>query len=231
MTFSSWYFGMDGNSSTPFPCAGNGSHYYIGRLGGETTAGGTGFNTATAQAVGASLVSSYWDVAGPGSAGSLTPYNWGVAQANAFIAAWNANVNVSGSTLFGDFEGLNGGWGTGNQTNNRAVLHGFLYTIAQHGLTPGVYITLSNWDSYFGSTFTSPDPFVFWLADAYCGTTCAQAESTFNSTISTSTYNRGGYKVMIWQYVISSCAGSNGNDLNITPYTGYQNGHWNPTVA
>lgn len=235
---------MDTNSGTPFPCAGNGPNYYIGRLGGGTTAGGGGFDTATANAVGPLYTFSYWDLEGPNVRPSgTTPNQWGIDQANYYITAWDNASNVDGSTMFADIEPGNPGWDT-TQTStayadNRAVLEGFLSTLKgyQGGGTfqPGVYIGISFWDEYFGSSYTSSTPFVFWLAGTDCPNSCAAAADQFNT--SHANESRGGYKVMIWQYVVSydpqtgtGCPNET-KDLDITPYAGYQNGKWNPVVA
>lgn len=231
--FSSWYFGMDGQSVTPFPTCGTLSKdFYIGRLGGETTPGGGPFVVATAEAVGALRTFAYWDVAGPGPRTGTAAFNWGVDQANAFMEAWALNQYVGSATLFGDFEGPNGGWTNGNGGPNFQTLQGFLETLTggNFDFVPGVYITQDNWDNWFGQTYISPTPFVYWLADSLCKT-CSDAESFFNSTISGSSYDRGGYKVMIWQYAINTCSNSGNKDLDITPYSGFLNGRWNPTAA
>jgi hypothetical protein len=227
-TWTNWYFGTDTNNASTFPCAGNGSHFYIGRLGGGTTAGGTGYDAAAAAAVGTNLVSTYWDLEGPSAAPSgTTPYNWGVAQANAFKNAWDAKASAGGFTLFADIEAKNPGWASGNATDRQNVLHGFLTTIANLGFTPGVYISTINWDNYFGSSYSSPVPFVFWLAGTDCPSGCTAAQNEFNA--SKTSITRGGYRVMIWQYAVPGCTGQT-QDLNITPYNGYLSGHWNPTT-
>ncbi len=233
MTFSSWGFGSDTNATGTFPCSGTYEAFYIGRLGGETTAGGGGFNTTLAEQLGATLTSSFWDVAGPDSPlkpSSDTPTQWGVAQANAYIAAWESNGLVGGTTLFADIESGNGGWTKGNYGPNQAVLHAFLQTLSAN-YVPGVYISTTLWGDYFG-TYTSTVPFVLWLWGTPCtATTCAEAESQFNSNYAN--LSLGGYKVMIWQYVIgppNGCVNAT-QDLDITPYNGYETGHWNPTAA
>ena len=234
MSFTNWYIGMDTNSNTPFPCAGSGKNFYIGRLGGETTSGGGGFDTATAETVGPTVTSSFWDISGPVNA-PAEPYTWGTEQANAFYNAWISDIYVNGSTLFGDLEPGNypGSWGS-NQTDNQNVVYGFLNKLKSLGVTPGLYVSTSNWDTYLGPTYASPVPFVFWLAGTDCPTSCSAAETEFNN--STTDITRGGYRVMIWQYVIAYDPTTGGGcknetkDYDITPYSGYLTGHWNPTT-
>lgn len=183
---------------------------------------------------------SYWDLEGPNASGGISPYQWGVDQANSYITAWDNAAYVSGSTMFADIEPGNPGWDTAQTStayaNNQAVLEGFLSTLkAYQGgnlFQPGVYIGLSFWDEYFSSSYTSSTPFVFWLAGTNCPSSCAAAANEFNSTQANE--SRGGYKVMIWQYVVSydsqngsGCPGES-KDLDITPYAGYQDGKWNP---
>lgn len=236
MAFTNFYYGLDTNSGGPFPCAGNGPHYYIGRLGGGTTYSTSGFDVSTAQAVGCAYTFAYWDLVGPGQTPSgSTPYQWGQQQAQAFINAWNNTSGngqyVCGATLFADIESGNPGWGT-NLTDNQQVLEGFLSYV--NGYAPfdaGIYISTSNWDTYFGSGYASSQPFVFWLAGADCTLSlsdCTGAQNEFNSSIMNIT--RGGYRVMIWQYLADVAGCSVTQDYDITPYTGYQNSKWNPTT-
>jgi len=60
----SYYFGTDTNNGTPFPDCGSTSHFYIGRLGGETTPGGGGFDDTAASDAGALHAFAYWDLDG-----------------------------------------------------------------------------------------------------------------------------------------------------------------------
>lgn len=48
----SWYYGGDTNTSSFPSCSSPPSYFYIGRLGGELSPGGGGFNFATAESVG-----------------------------------------------------------------------------------------------------------------------------------------------------------------------------------
>jgi hypothetical protein len=225
-----WYYGSDTNSGKT-TCASHGgsSPFYIGRLGGEVTAGGGGFNTATASAIGNyDLVSGYWDVAGPLSTAcppGTSPTDWGSLQAAAFIRAAELNPQVLGTTFFGDVEANNLGWST--QVNNQETISGFLSYLGNSGVTPGLYANHSDWDTYLGESWHSSYPFVWWLADSYEAiTTCADASTQWESLIAPGGLDRGGYKVMIWQYNDHPPSAS---DLNITPYSGYLSGHWNAT--
>lgn len=107
----SYYFGTDTNNGTPFPDCGSTSHFYIGRLGGETTPGGGGFDDTAASDAGALHAFAYWDLAGPTSAPSGSTYTeWGKSQAESFYTAWENQSAAKGTTLFADIEPLNGGW-------------------------------------------------------------------------------------------------------------------------
>lgn len=227
MAFTDWYYGIDTNSST-FPCAGDGSNFYIGNIGSGTTASMTDFNTTAADAVGTGLTFSYWTILGPNSAPPGTgPSDWGVDQANAFLSAWDTNTYSDGSTFFGDVE-TGDGFGT-NTTDNKAVLHGFLYTLyTTDDVVAGLYISTDNYTTYFGA-YNPGIPFVFWLAGTPCtATTCAAAATYFNDNLLSTAV--GGYKAMIWQYVTPGCTGFS-EDYDITPYTGYQDGQWNPVAS
>lgn len=232
MTFSDFYFGIDSDSVAKFTCPGNGPNFYIGKLGAETTpGGGTAWSPACASLATPPYTHSYWDVAGPDGRTGSTAVAWGEAQANEFYKTWKADSLVKGSTLFGDIEPRNGGWLT-DIGSNRAVIAAFLNTINNKGdATAGVYVTQTNWNDYFGSTWTSTAAFVLWLADSFCSVdTCVKAQDYFNSTITN--INLGGYKTMLWQYNINTCgASANNSDLDITPYNGYESGSWNPTLA
>ncbi len=228
-----WYFGMDGYSSPPFPCAGSGTNFYIGKIGYGTTPDESGFNITTAEAVGPTVTSTYWDIEGPLSApAGVSMSQWGVDQANAFFTAWQSNIYSNGSTLFGDLEPGNSGWTTYTHAQTQAILHGFLQTLAGKGVTPGLYISASNWTTMVG-TYTSTVPFVLWLAGTDCPSSCTSAENEFNAT-SNNKVNivLGGYRTMIWQYWATGPKGcaTSGNDLDISPYNGYLSGHWNPTT-
>ena len=227
-TWNNWYFGTDTNNAASFPCAGNGTHFYIGRIGGGVSANNAYFDNAAASAVGPTTTSTYWDLEGPSVRPSgVSAYDWGINQAVAFHNAWKAKTNAKGSTLFGDIEPGNPGWSSTTQADRRDVLSGFLAQLNAFGVTPGIYISTINWDNYFGSAWTTLTPFVFWLADTDCPSGCSGAQNEFNS--SKTHITRGGYRVMIWQYATPGCTDQS-QDLNITPYNGYLSGHWNPTT-
>jgi hypothetical protein len=234
MTFTKWYFGMDTNSSPPFPCAGSGKNFYIGRIGHGDTPDLSDFDSTTATAVGPTVTSSYWDIEGPGTAPSgFTPTQWGQLQADSFINARNSNSQVGGQTLFGDLEQGNLGWNTFSHAQAQDIVHSFLEVINNNGFIPGLYTSTGAWDYFLTSSYHPLVPFVFWLTGTDCPTSCAAAESEFNSTYTNIT--RGGYRTMIWQYVIAQNPQGGGctnetKDLDITPYSGYLTGHWNPTT-
>jgi len=82
-------------------------------------------------------------------------------------------------------------------------------------------------------TGTTPDDntatlfgFLDAVAGGDCPATCADAADEFNATYADMTV--GGYKVMIWQYGSNACGET--QDLDITPYAGYQTGKWTPTT-
>jgi hypothetical protein len=234
MTFSTFYFGMDSSAVAPWPsCFPASNRFYIGCIGGADGTWATDFETATASAVGATRTSSYWSLAGPhGAPEGATA--WGETQANAFISAWLSGTYASyveGTTMFGDIEPGNNGWVGSTPADCQAMIHGFLTVLHNYDgggyFTPGLYISKSNWSTYIGS-YTSPIPFVLWLAGTSCPTNCSAAETAFNGSAITGTV-LGGYRAMIWQYweVSTDGCASSGND---TPYNGFLSGHWNPTT-
>lgn len=227
-----WYHGTDTNQATPFPNCGDPAHFYVGRLGGEETAGGTGLDEAAVAALRPEHCFGYWDLAGPdGAQPGQTYSDWGLAQAKAFYHAWSSgafHTRVKGATLFLDIEPGNGGWLSGGTTTeqsfNRDVLYGALRFLnnRERGTTAGIYISTGDWDVYFGSTYRSPLPFVFWLAGTTCPSDCVAAENTFPVHV-----HRGGLQVMIWQYRVPGCSGN--QDFNLTPFNGFLTGQWHPT--
>jgi hypothetical protein len=242
MAFSKWYYGMDNASAPPFPCKGDGPNFYIGNLGqGTTSDKGTTppfqyFNTAAAQAAGKAHTFPVWVLEGPNSKNrpaGTSPEQWGVNQANALFTAINDPLVVDyigGQTIFADIEKGSGGWTTGNYAENTATLFGFLDIVTSGNsgvITGGVYIKHRHWNDYFGSSYISQIPIVVWLSGEFdCNTPgCTAGADAFNSDHATQTV--GGYKVMIWQYYPSACGIS--QDLDITPYAGYQNSKWEPT--
>lgn len=65
----------------------------------------------TAEKVGPTVTFGVWDLAGP-TVSSDTPDQWGDAQAQAFLKAWQSatfSPYVGGRTFFLDIEPLNGG--------------------------------------------------------------------------------------------------------------------------
>lgn len=229
-----WYFGTDTNNAWPMPDCGEAAHFYVGRLGGERNSGGGGFDEAAASSLPhPEHVYGYWDLAGPGSAPiGMTYTEWGAGQAEAFYETWlrgTVSARAKGRTLFLDIEPENGGWrqeGTMLDFGfNRDVLYGALRHLNQGVLdiTPGIYISLSTWDLFFGRDYQSPLPFVLWLGGTTCPGDCAEAVTEFPARAA-----RGGCRTMIWQYQVPGCFGSY-QDLNLTPYNGFMAGKWHPT--
>jgi hypothetical protein len=224
-----YYFGSDTN--TELATCGTADHrFYIGKIGGEVTANDTSFNSTTASETGsAKLVYSYWDIAGPSSSlrGGRSASAWGAAQASKFITTRNAKTVVGGTTLFGDLESRNGGWSDAadKKDDNHKLVNAFLAKLAISD-TPGLYVNKTDWDNYLGSTWTAGTSFVWWLAAPASPTitNCSKAESGWSNEIAGGAYDRGGQKVMIWQYRFSP-------DFDITPYNGYLDGTWNPTPS
>jgi hypothetical protein len=234
MTFTNFYFGIDGSSAGPFPCPGQGAHFYIGKTGAGITPGDAGdFNEATAGLVTTNHCFAYWDIEGPNLAPGGNYYAWGTEQANAFYNDFMTGMYrtyVGGTTLFGDLESENSGWASppATQAEGQQVVYGFLNELqSKPGITPGLYFNTSDWDSMIGDSYMSPVPFVYWLAGSDCPDGCAGASSEWNTKYDTGNYYRGGYKIMIWQYYNNPCGG---RDLDITPYNYYiSHGTWNPT--
>lgn len=238
MSFSEWYYGMDlasPLSSGSFPCAGDGPNFYLGLIGGETSLRSGYFNETTAAKAGKDHTFPVWDVAGPGTGGGkpsgMSAEEWGITQGKAFINALSSSPYanyIGGLTFFGDIETGNGGWTSGTTTdNNTATLFGFLDVVWGGGPnTAGVYMHPDRWAEFFSSNYTSQIPIVVWAAGPNCSLDCSEAATEFNSTYANMTV--GGYKVMIWQYHATTCGGD--QDIDITPYAGYQTGKWNPTT-
>lgn len=226
MANSGWYFGVDTNSSLEGVCDGTNAseHFYIGRLGGNTTPSTSGFNTATAETVGPYKTFGFWDLVGPEGDPSLDPATYGTDQANAFIKAWSNNNLVGGGTLFCDIEPGNGGLsngGFGSDTSaNQALLEAFLSTVRGVDATiyPGIYTTADFFNTAFGSTYVPSTAFVLWLAAWNCVSDCTTIQDDFNASHLNQVV--GGYKVIIWQYWGSQSCGGN-QDLDVTPYDGF----------
>jgi hypothetical protein len=234
MSFTNFYFGIDSGSAGPFPCAGNGANYYIGRVGGGVKPDRSiGWNTQTAQLAGKARTFAYWDIEGPGKIPTgQDAQSWGGQQAAAFVnevLSGSAAQYVGGRTFFGDIESGNLGWSSGNVTQRHDIVYGFLLETVALTVTGGLYANLVDWDNLLGQSWLPTINFVWWLADGYPAiTTCLEAENNFNSLMVPSTNDRGGLKVMIWQYNLTP---SSSRDLDVTPYSGYLSGTWNPTPA
>lgn len=230
--FTQWYTGTDTNLGVPFP-TGAGvqtEHFYIGRLGGELTADSYGFDIQAAKA--ATRTFGYWDLGGPTHPARPTgqsPQAWGHAQAQAFLAAWRAQHQVDGTTLFLDVEVGNGGWvanpGPAGQTENGAVLQGALTALSSVA-EPGIYIGSSFWTQAFGASADPGVPFVLFLAGTPCPATVEDAIAAWDHLPTV-----GGMAPMIWQWRIPGCAGAT-QDWDLTPYGGWlHEGRWRPTPA
>ncbi|GAC1300908.1 MAG: hypothetical protein NVSMB27_41270 [Ktedonobacteraceae bacterium] len=212
------YWGTDTNSAS---CCGLPQNFYLGRLGYGTNTGDTqDFNTAAANAAGNNGTYAYWDVEGPDASPNADPYSWGLQQGQTAAGEWSNNPNanyVGGSTIFGDVESGNPGWGSGDQSRNQAVLQGFLDGI-QNGsngtpLTPGIYITPSNWQTFFGAGYATNQNFVLWITG--CQTcvvscrpcdSCTETPAQVQNLLSTISQNSlGGSGVVVWQYWIGEC--------------------------
>jgi len=227
------YWGTDTNTST---CCGIPQNYYLGSFGGGLT-GLNNFSVNGATMAGFSFTYEYWAVEGPGSPnrGGRTAFDWGVAQASAAAYQWYNNGNagyVGGTTIFGDIENLNPGWGS-NQSDNRSVLEGFLYQIAQYNnghFNPGLYISVLNWSNYFGTGYTPGRPFVLWITGcktSFVTSPCSSgssAMSQINNLLPTIKNIRlGGMVPVLWQWWIPAqfC----NNDFDVATQSG--NGHFN----
>lgn len=92
MAFSNWYYGMDDASSPPFPCAGDGPNFYLGRLGKGTKSDGEigfpYFNKDSAKLAGNPHTFPIWVLEGPGNApAGVDPQDWGWNQADSLSSA------------------------------------------------------------------------------------------------------------------------------------------------
>lgn len=211
------YWGTDTNTIS---CCGLSQNFYIGRLGYGTNTGDTqDFNTAAANAAGYNSTYVYWDVEGPDASPGPDPYSWGLQQGQTAGAEWNNNPNanyVGGTTIFGDIEQGNPGWG-GDQSRNQEVLQGFLDGVQNNStgtsLTPGLYITPSNWQAFFGRGYAPNQNFALWIAGCQtCAVSCRPCDSCtetpaqVQNLLPTISQNYlGGSGVVIWQYWIGGC--------------------------
>jgi hypothetical protein len=204
--------------------------FYVGELG-ATQNGLACFNVGTAAAVGIEFTHGYWGLCGPnfmGSAGFSDAASYGAMQAQLAIAAWNANHNCGGQTIFADVESGFGGWGApATPHQHGALLDAFLETLAQSGFVPGVYIADDAKSSWFASNYVAAVPFVYWVAGgpfagAMCAP-CAPACYTLGPTAtmwlqSVSQGAFGGMQAILWQYWLSGfgCSG----DFDYSPQNG-----------
>lgn len=226
-SWSEYWTGTDTNNGLPFPSNSTQTeHFYIGRLGGELRADTMGFDVAAAKK--ATMTFGYWDLAGAQSIPSgMTPTNWGQAQGRSAVTAAKAHQYVHGTTLFLDVEPGNGGWGpVYDLAANRQVLSAALAAIQQLGYTPGVYVSPSLWLAFFGVGYVPKTPFVLWLAGTDCPSTAESAMTIWDQQPSV-----GGQRPGLWQYSVSGggCPDSPNQDWNVTPYSGWLHGTWEPT--
>lgn len=231
---SSAFFGLDSNTTI---CCQMPLHFYVGRMGYGVYPDTSyfAFNTAMARKVGNTNTFGYWGVQGPGSnTGYATPYQWGVAQAQAAWAAWNKTFIgadlVGGYTVFGDVEAGFGGWGS-NKANNQAVINGFLselFAITPPEVWPGLYVSPSFWNAYLGGNGFAPQTsFVLWINGVYecsvcgpcnnaCPTTVSDAQNRYFNNVRS--INVGGQEPILWQYWLTNpgCDNSGCGDWNIS---------------
>lgn len=154
-------------------------NFYIGEIGGGLTADSTYFDSAAAAAVGPEYTFTVWALEGYNSQfrpSGDSAEQWGAAQANAYINAWLNKQDAFGTTLFGDIESGNYGWSGTTESQNQSVLKGFLNTIhttTQGSFVAGVYLSQDTWNTFFGSSYSSPVLIVVWAAGSpYCPGTC-----------------------------------------------------------
>jgi len=208
------FWGTDTNTAT---CCGLPQNMYLGHLGAGTATGDTSnFNTSAAQAAGNSSTYAYWDVEGPDQASGTDPYSWGHQQGQIAANEWTNNPNanyVGGTTIFADIEQMNPGWSS-DQSKNQAVFQGFLDSIQNSSLTPGVYISPNTWQVFFGSGYAPNQNFVLWITGCQtCAVSCRPCDSCTdtpsqvqNLLPTVSQIYLGGSGAVVWQYWIGSCA-------------------------
>ena len=230
---ASYYFGIDSNTTI---CCSMPLNFYIGRMGYGVYPDKSyyAFNTAMANKVGFANTFGYWGLQGAGLRGSRSPYNWGVAQADAAWAAWGYNFigsyYIGGYTVFGDVETGFGGWGT-NRGYDQAVINGFndeLYNITPIGVYPGLYVSPYFWNTYLGGNgFVPRIAFVLWINGAYecdvcgpcnlsCSTTVQDAERLYSNNVKP--IKVGGQNAVLWQYWLTNpgCDNSGCGDWDIS---------------
>lgn len=209
----SYYYGTDSNTASGYGIPQN---FYIGRFGLGVTPSTLYFNTSAANSAGSSNTYEYWGLQGPGSAPSGTSsYDWGQQQGNLAASQWYNNGNaiyVAGRTVFGDVEPGFGGWDSGSTSDKQSVLNGFLDAIQYYSVTsliPGIYISPSNWQTYFSTGFRPNQYFVLWLTGcqtltiscAPCDTSCSGTTSQAASVMAAAANNYfGGSRASLLQY-------------------------------
>lgn len=230
----SYFWGTDSESAT-YPTIPQ--DFYIGRFGYGTIGSTAFFNTSAATAAGKDSTYIYWGLQGSGvKPGEITPYDWGVKQAEAAIDQRSNNPNaafVGGTTIFADIEPGFGGWGGGDSyyDSNQQVVQGFLDTVASaSSLNPGIYIPINYWGTYFSTAFRPTRPFVLWISNcktcdsgicapgSECSSTRTDLEALVPAVMSTTL---GGSQAVIWQYWISNCSGGDFNVAVQRPATGF----------
>ncbi len=230
----STYWGTDSNTQS---CCGIPQNFYIGRFGYGTTSSTAFFNTSAANAAGTASTYEYWGIEGPGNTPpGQTPYQWGYNQGSTAASQWYNNPNagyVYGLTIFGDVESGFGGWGS-NQYNNQQVVEGFTDGVVlsnNYLFYAGIYITPSDWKTFFGTSFITSQHFVLFLADCCaCGISCAPCNLNCNTTLTqvqnllpTTTNNIfGRSKMVLWQYWLDPPCGCGDFDVAIqNPANGF----------
>lgn len=196
--------------------------FYIGELGyGQCSncgpCGGACFDTQTATAAGYAYTYGYWGLEGPGSKpGNIsTNYDWGIAQGNSAVSNWQTGPYASylgGQTIFCDVESGFTGWSSTDLTGNVDVLNGFIDAVHAASFVPGVYIKMGDIGTYFPTSYTPNNPFVFWATgnvEGYAdGSTCDPCSSgcdpmtTLTSWWDAGAYHAcfGGQGIVIWQF-------------------------------
>ena len=251
------YFGTDSNTQSHY---GIQQDFYIGRMGQALTPDSPSFafNNAAAQVAGLTKTYGYWAVHGPNTGSQYRPsglsdMQWGMQQADMAMAARAITDPqqvqyaglIGGQTIFAEIESNTSGWDVNNFGPNMDVLNGFLNQIYAHtpvSIYPGLYITPSNWNSFFGTDALSNTPFVLWIASynacsqlvcppcVNCGSDAQQTQPTvhalFQSTVKNLTV--GGNNPVIWQFWVgvpgdALCGVCPNDDYNLTtqdPSTG-----------
>ena len=211
---TTYYWGTDTNTKS---CSKIPQNFYLGHAGGGVTENWTNFNFSAARAAGPNYSFMYWDLVGPGlTPAGKTDYQWGQMQSqkarSVKLNSANAQYTYC-SPIFADIEsGNSGSWGSHTGARDQNVLRGWLDDM-KPWFSPGIYISLNNWVSFFGTGFRPSTSFVLWLTgcrtSATCnpgsGSTCAcdprsSAQSLWASHPSATIL--GGCKTVMWQYYI-----------------------------